>query len=58
MIINLDKKMKILIIDDDDRIRDLFRVWLEKDGFEVYEAENGREGVEVQQEQSCRFVDL
>ena len=41
--------MKILIIDDDDRIRDLFRLWLEKAGFEVYEAENGKKGMEVQQ---------
>jgi len=49
LIINLDKKMKILIIDDDARIRELFRIWLEKAGFEVCVAENGREGVEVQQ---------
>ena len=41
--------MKILIIDDDDRIRELFRIWLERAGFEVHEAENGRKGVEVQQ---------
>lgn len=40
--------MKILIVDDDDRIRDLFRMWLERAGFEVYEAENGRKGVEAQ----------
>jgi DNA-binding NtrC family response regulator len=49
MTIDMDKKMKILIVDDDDRIRDLFRMWLERAGFEVYEAENGRKGVEVQQ---------
>lgn len=46
---DMDRKMKILIIDDDIRIRDLFRMWLERAGFEVYEAENGRKGVEVQQ---------
>ncbi len=40
--------MKILIVDDDDGIRDLFRIWLEREGFVVYEAENGRKGVEVQ----------
>jgi DNA-binding NtrC family response regulator len=40
--------MKILIIDDDDRIRDLFRRWLERAGFEVYEAEDGRKGVAMQ----------
>lgn len=40
--------MKILIVDDDARIRELFRLWLEREGFEVLEAENGRKGVEVQ----------
>lgn len=40
--------MKILIVDDDDRIRELFRMWLEREGHEVFEAENGRKGVEVQ----------
>lgn len=46
----MDRKMKILIVDDDPRIRDLFRLWLEKAGFEVYEAENGKKGVEVQRQ--------
>lgn len=49
MATGMDKKMKILVVDDDDRIRDLFRMWLERAGFEVYEAENGKKGVEVQQ---------
>jgi DNA-binding NtrC family response regulator len=40
--------MKILIVDDDARIRELFRMWLEREGFEIYEAEDGRKGVEVQ----------
>ena len=40
--------MKILIIDDDDRIRNLFRMWLEREGLEVFEAENGMEGVKIQ----------
>ena len=46
--IGVDEKMKILIVDDDHRICDLFRMWLEREGFEVYEAENGKRGVEVQ----------
>lgn len=40
--------MKILLVDDDVRIRDLFRMWLEREGFVVYEAENGRDGVDLQ----------
>jgi DNA-binding NtrC family response regulator len=42
--------MKILIIDDDNRIRNLFRMWLEREGYDVFEAENGKEGVKVQRE--------
>lgn len=44
----MDEKMKILIVDDDELIRDLFRRWLEREGFEIYEAENGKKGVEIQ----------
>ncbi len=40
--------MKILIIDDDYRIRSLFRMWLEREGLDVFEAENGLEGVAIQ----------
>lgn len=39
--------MKILIIDDDVLIRAIVRLWLEREGFEVHEAENGRKGVEA-----------
>jgi DNA-binding NtrC family response regulator len=49
MTTSVEKKMKILIVDDEHRIRDLFRIWLERAGHEVYEAENGQKGVEVQQ---------
>ena len=38
--------MKILIIDDDARIRTLFRIWLEKEKFTVFEADNGKSGVD------------
>lgn len=40
--------MKILVVDDDKRIREIFRMWLEREGFEVFEAENGMEGVRQQ----------
>lgn len=42
--------MKILIIDDDKDIRNLFRMWLERDGFEVHEAENGLAGMKIQRD--------
>jgi DNA-binding NtrC family response regulator len=47
--------MKILVVDDDQPIRELFRSWLEKAGFEVYEAENGRKGAQLRRSQ---FIDL
>jgi DNA-binding NtrC family response regulator len=47
--------MKILVVDDDQPIRELFRSWLEKAGFEVYEAENGRKGAQLRRTQ---FIDL
>ncbi|WP_457576503.1 response regulator [Desulfomarina sp.] len=40
--------MKILIIDDDEIIRELFRMWLERAGYEVYDAADGREGMAIQ----------
>ena len=40
--------MKILVVDDDHHVRDVFRMWLEREGFEVYDAENGKKGVELQ----------
>ena len=39
--------MKILIVDDDDQIREILRLWFEKAGFEVFEAEDGKQGVDV-----------
>ena len=40
------KKQKILVVDDETRIRDLLRIILESRGFEVIEAKNGQEAVE------------
>ncbi|HLR65330.1 MAG TPA: DNA-binding response regulator, partial [Pseudogracilibacillus sp.] len=37
----MSNSQKILVVDDEDRIRRLLRMYLERDDFEVEEAENG-----------------
>ena len=39
------EKQKILLVDDDARIRNLLKIYLEKAGFQVSEAENGLEAL-------------
>ena len=38
---------KILIVEDDGNIRELLRLYLEREGYEITEASNGEEGVEL-----------
>ncbi|HXG90027.1 MAG TPA: type II/IV secretion system protein [Vicinamibacterales bacterium] len=40
-------KIRVLVTDDDRMIRMLIRLLLEKDGYEVLEAENGAKGLEI-----------
>ena len=35
---------KILIVEDDDNIRELLRLYLEREDYEIIEAENGAVG--------------
>lgn len=39
--------MVILVVDDEARIRDLFRLWLEREGHQVFDAEDGQKAMEV-----------
>ncbi len=48
--------MKILVIDDDSQIRLMLRLMLVWAGYEVVEAENGREGLLRQQEHQADLV--
>ena len=34
-----------MVIDDEESVRDVVRAYLEKDGFRVFVAENGRDGL-------------
>ncbi len=50
------KGKTVLIIEDDMKIRRLLRLYLEKEGYEVLEAEDGREGMEVFEKLDPCFV--
>ena len=48
--------MKVLIVDDEKDIRAILRMWCEEEGFDVLEAENGKEGVKIQREQKADLL--
>lgn len=48
--------MRILVIDDDEQVRILLKRIMEWAGYEVVEAENGRQGVRCQRSQSVDLV--
>ena len=41
---------KVLVVEDDGNIAELLRLYLEKDGFEVYQAADGGDGIRMAQE--------
>lgn len=46
---------KILVVDDDQNICELLRLYIEKEGFEVRIAMTGRKALEIFEEQNPRF---
>ncbi len=51
---------KILVADDEKEIRDLLRLYLEKDGYQVLEAEDGRSAISIleQEEIDMALLDI
>jgi two-component system response regulator ResD len=45
--LNMMEKHKILVVDDEERIRKLLRMYLEKDGYRVEEAADGSKALEM-----------
>jgi len=49
-------RRQILVVDDEDQIRDVLRRTLEKSGYDVTEASNGQEAIDILQEQQFDLV--
>ena len=51
---------KILIVDDEERIRKLLNMYLVREGYDITEAENGEEALELAMENdyNCILLDL
>lgn len=47
---------KILVVDDDWKMRNLVRIYLNKDGYEVVEAVSGDEALQLLTEQSFHLI--
>ncbi len=48
----------ILIVDDEDQIRELLRVYIENSGYEVFEAANGMHALDILKNQKVHLVIL
>ncbi|MGN1392265.1 MAG: response regulator, partial [Sharpea porci] len=48
-------KSKIMIVDDEEHIRELVRFYLDKEGFECIQAANGEQAIEIIENQ---YIDL
>lgn len=54
----MSNRKKILVIDDEQGIRDMFRFLLEPEGFEVFTANDGVEGIEMVKKDNFDIVFL
>jgi len=48
--------LKVLIVDDEEDIRELLRYNLKKEGYEVFDAENGEVGIQMMREHKPDLV--
>ncbi|AYC30779.1 response regulator transcription factor [Paenisporosarcina cavernae] len=56
----MNEAIRILVVDDEDRIRRLLKMYLEREGYEVDEAENGVEALElaIEHDYHCILLDV
>ena len=54
----MSESAKIVVIDDEESVRDVVKAYLEKDGFTVYVAANGREGLALAERRNPDLIVL
>ena len=56
----MSDNISILVVDDEDRIRRLLKMYLEREGYEIDEAENGEEALAMTLEKDyhCILLDI
>lgn len=47
---------RILVVDDEERLRDLLEAYLQREGFEVLQAENGMEALKIMKKSQVHLV--
>ena len=52
----MEQKTKILVVDDDANISELLRLYLEKDGYTVVIANDGRQAIELQKSEEPALI--
>lgn len=57
---NMSEKIKLLVVDDEDRIRRLLKMYLEREGYDVDEAENGEVALQLalENDYNCILLDI
>lgn len=54
----MDREKRILVVDDEDRIRRLLRMYLEREGFQIEEAEDGEKALRMALSQDYDLIIL
>ncbi|NGQ94624.1 response regulator transcription factor [Brevibacillus sp. SYP-B805] len=52
----MEQKVRILVVDDEERIRRLLRMYLERENFEIEEAEDGEQAVAIALEEDFDII--
>ncbi len=53
-----EEKVRVMVVDDDEHIRELVRLYLEKEGYQVIAAADGNEAIKIFREQGADLIVL